>query len=381
MNAPIVIIGSGFAAYQLVKSLRKQAPDAPITVITAGNGDSYNKPDISHVFTKSQNAADLVKQTGAAFAEENQVTLIPQTPVDGINPVEKTVTFGKSILPFSKLVIAKGASAFVPPMEGDATQSVLTLNSIEEYEAAQDRLSDAKRVLVMGGGLIGTEIAMDLASSGRSVTLADPADSLLSNLLPDVISASLYKTMAKQNIHLTLNDCAVTMNRMPEGIEVTLKSGMTLVVDEVISAVGLRPRTQLAKDAGLAVNRGIIVDRQMQTSAPDVYALGDCAEIEGKVLSYLQPILLSANALAKTLAGQPTKVSFPPMLVRVKTPLLPIQLSGNTTGDSLRWEIHADRDGLIAKAYNVLNKMVGFVVTQNHMKDAFPLLRELPPVL
>ncbi len=156
---------------------------------------------------------------------------------------------------------------------------------------------------------------------------------------------------------------------------------MTLVVDEVISAVGLRPRTQLAKDAGLAVNRGIIVDRQMQTSAPDVYALGDCAEIEGKVLSYLQPILLSANALAKTLAGQPTNVSFPPMLVRVKTPLLPIQLSGITTGDSLRWEIHADKDGLVAKAYNVLNKMIGFVVTQDHMKDAFPLLRELPPVL
>ncbi len=127
----------------------------------------------------------------------------------------------------------------------------------------------------------------------------------------------------------------------------------------------------------MVTNRGISVDRQLRTSDPHIYALGDCAEIDGKHLAFLQPILLSANALAKTITGTVTDVAFPAMLVKVKTPQLPIQLSGNTTDPDASWKLDVSATGMTAKAYDSNEQLIGFVVTQAHVPQTFPLLRQL----
>lgn len=377
----IVIIGSGFAAYQLVKSIRRANQEQAIMVITAGSGDDYVKPELSHVFSKKLTAQDMVKQSGADFAAEYNITLMNHTRVDGINRTEKTVSCQGLEIAYESLVLATGAQSFVPFVDGDAAKDIITLNSLEEYQQSQAKLAAAKSVLVVGAGLVGTEIAMDLAIADYKVILSDRADALLPSLLPEFVSSQLYQTMRRQGVELQLGNELSCMTRTDAGIAVSFKNGHTTTVDSVLFAAGLKPNTALANDAGLVVNRGIVVDKQLNTNDPHIFAIGDCAEIDGKHLAFLQPIILSANALAKTLTGSVTEVMFPAMLVKVKTPLFPIQLSGNTTASDANWQVELTTLGMTAKAYDSAEQLIGFVVTQANMPEAFKLLRLLPKVM
>ncbi|MFT7682894.1 MAG: nitric oxide reductase FlRd-NAD(+) reductase [Moritella dasanensis] len=374
----IVIIGSGFAAYQLVKSIRRANQEQAIMVITAGSGDDYVKPELSHVFSKKLTAQDMVKQSGADFAAEYNITLMNYTRVDEINRLDKTVSCQGIDIAYENLVLATGAQSFVPFVDGDAANDIITLNSLDEYQLSQDKLAQAKSVLVVGAGLVGTEIAMDLAIADYKVILSDRADALLPSLLPEFISSQLYQTMRRQGVELQLGNELSSMTKTNTGIAVSFKNGHTANVDSVLCAAGLKPNTALASQAGLAVNRGIVVDKQLSTNDPHIFAIGDCAEIDGKHLAFLQPIILSANALAKTLTGAVSEVMFPAMLVKVKTPLFPIQLSGNTTASDANWQVEWTASGMTAKAYDSEDQLIGFVVTQANMPEAFKLLRLLP---
>ena len=381
MNAPIIIIGSGFAAYQLIKTIRRSDKNLPIAVFTLDAGHDYNKPDLSHVFTKQQNSADLIRLSGPEFAIENNMTLNAFTEVESIDTHKREIVVKGVKHAYEKLVLATGAKAFIPTMTGDAITEVLTLNSLQEFENAQLKLKNAQRVLLIGAGLIGTEIAMDLASSGKEVLVVDPSKALMASMLPGLIADRLQKKMIEAGVSFALNNTVNLLNYSASEICATLSSGQKSKVDCVISVAGLRPNIGLAIKSGLAVNNGLLVNSQLQTSANNVYALGDCAEINGKVRAYLQPIMLSANALAKTLLEQPTELNLPAMLVKVKTPLMPIQVGGNTVIGVASWQVDIDELGYSVKAYNEKKEVIGFVVTEGHMKNAFPLLRLLPTSL
>lgn len=381
MNKPIVIVGSGFAAYQLVRMVRKQDQHMPVTVITRNSGDEYSKPDLSHVFSRRQQASDLVRTPAQQLAKELNIRLLTHTAVESIDINEKHLMAGGQRIDYNKLVLATGANSFIPPVTGDAIDSVITLNSLEEYKSAQEILANARSVMVIGAGLIGTEIAMDLANSGRQVVLTDKAEQVLPEMLPDFISARLEQVIRQQGITAAFGTQVETLQQQSDGIEVTLKNRQHHQVDVVISAAGLRPNLTLAKQAGLAVNRGIVVNRQLQTSEQDIYALGDCAEIEGKVLPFLQPIMLSASTLAKTLTNQPAQLNLPAMMVKVKTPLLPIQLGGKTSDPDLSWNVDASTAGMVARAFDQNQQMVGFITTDTMTSKAFALLKELPATL
>ena len=391
MSKPIMIIGSGFAAYQLVKALRRSDKQTPITVITADDGHDYNKPDLSHVFTNKHNADALIRQAANNFAQDNEITIYTQTKVETIDRHAQNVTTTKGdVLSYSKLVLATGASTFIPAMNGSAIKDVITLNSRIEYQAAQHKLDQAEHVLIIGAGLIGTELAMDLSTSGKTVSIVDPCDSVMKTMLPDAISAPLQKKLTQGGVKLHLNNTVQALEKTDFGTEVILNSGEQFLVDSVISASGLKPNIQLAQQTGLTVDKGIVVNRQLQTSDSNIYALGDCAQIENKVLSYLQPTLLSANVLAKVLlqsesllqtAGPAATLKLPAMLVKVKTPNLPIQLAGQTGQSVPKWSIELDQEGITARAFDYDNKLVGFVTTQNHMSNALKILKDLPALL
>ncbi|QFU21212.1 NADH:flavorubredoxin reductase NorW [Shewanella eurypsychrophilus] len=379
MSLPIVIIGSGFAAYQLVKTLRRQDTQQAITVITASCGDDYAKPDLSHVFTKGQSANDLIKMSADEFAKTYDITLLRRSRVESIDARQKTLRCNGESIAYQQLILATGAKALVPPFQGDAMGRIITLNGLEDYAASEVELKKAQSVLVIGAGLIGTEIAMDLASADKRVILTDRAEALLPSLLPDFVSAQLYQSLGNQGVSIELGTQVESLRQAEESIAISLENGHDYRVDAVVCAVGLRPNIRLAAEAGLKTNRGIVVDRQLRTSDPHIFALGDCAEIDGNVLAFLQPILMSANALAKTLLGQASNVALPPMMVKVKTPRLPMQLSGNTANADANWQVSASREGMTAKAFDEEQQLIGFVVTGSHMKQGFSLLRELPP--
>jgi len=381
VSREILVIGSGFAAQQLVKSLRKLDAEQPIRLITADSGVEYNKPDLSHVVSRGCTAAAMTRLSGSDFAEQQHIALLPHCPVLGIDPVRRIVMTGQGEFAYGQLVLATGASAARPDLPG--SEQLVTLNSQQEYAAAEGPIQQARRIMVLGAGLIGCELAMDMASDGREVTLVDLADSPLSALLPAVLSQPLQQALRSQGVKLQLGQGIAELSlldpdRPQGGWRVTLSNGRVSEQDLVIAAIGLKPNLVLAQAAGLAVERGILVDDSLQTSAPHIFALGDCAQWRGQLLPFLQLIVLGANALARTLLGTPTPLTLPPMLVKVKTPRYPLQLAGRTKGEDLAWQCHWNQHGMVAEARDEAGELCGFVVGGDQMSAAFPLLRQLP---
>lgn len=376
MNHGIVIIGSGFAARQLVKNIRKQDANVPVTVIAADSMDEYNKPDLSHVISQNQRAEDLTRQTAGEFTEQFNLRLFPYTWVTDIDAAAHVVKAKDKIWQYDKLVLATGASAFVPPFEG--RELMITLNSQQEYQASETGLRDAQRVMIVGGGLIGTELAMDFCRAGKTVTLVDHAASILSALMPAEVSSRLQHRLTDMGVHLLLKSQLQSLSKTAGGIRGALDRNRSVEVDAVVAATGLRPETALAHRAGAETDRGVKVDSYLQTSQPDIYALGDCAEINGRVLPFLQPIQLSAMVLAKNLIGVSAPLKLPPMLVKVKTPDLPLHLAGETQRQDLSWQIAIESQGMVARGIDADDQLRAFVVSEERMKEAFALLKSLP---
>ncbi len=369
MKKPLVIIGSGHAGYTLARAFRQHDTSTPVVLLTEDGGEHYPKPQLSHGFGHQASAAQLVQNSATGMAAELKIMVRPQTRVSAIDFASQTVTAGAARIPYSDLVLAVGAEPFIPPVGGDAAQDILTLNNLEQYRRYFDRLNQSQHVLVIGGGLIGTEIAHDIARH-KQVTLVDIGSRLLERLVPEVVSQQLHRAMGP--VSLRFGTGVARIDRAGPGYRVTLNDGDTLMVDAVVCAAGLKPRLELA--AGLETRRGILVDAYLRSSQAHVHALGDCAEIEGQILPFLQPITLSANALASTLAGIPTPVRFGPLPVAVKTPRYPIQLAGITQGHDLDWQLNEGEDGLTALAHRD-SQLVGYVTTGS--RNGFALLPQL----
>ena len=376
MSHGIVIIGSGFAARQLAKNIRKQDANVPLTLIAADSMDEYNKPDLSHVISQSQRADDLTRQTAGEFAEQFNLRLFPYTWVTDIDAAAHCVKAKDKQWHYDKLVLATGASAFVPPIEGH--ELLLTLNSQQEYKACETTLRDAQRVMIVGGGLIGTELAMDFCRAGKSVTLVDHAASILSALMPAEVSSRLQHRLTHMGVHQLLKSQLQSLTKTDTGIRATLDRNRSVEIDVVVAATGLRPETALARRAGAETHLGVKVDSYLQTTQPDIYALGDCAEINGQVLPFLQPIQISAMYLAKNLLGTSTPLKLPAMLVKVKTPELPLHLAGETQRQDLNWQITLETQGMVARGMDNDGQLRAFVVSEDRMKEAFALLKSLP---
>ncbi|MCM7621681.1 NADH:flavorubredoxin reductase NorW [Enterobacter sp. AD2-3] len=376
MSHGIVIIGSGFAARQLVKNIRKQDASVPLTVIAADSMDEYNKPDLSHVISQNQRAEDLTRQTAGEFAERFNLRLFPYTWVTDIDAAAHVVKATEKTWQYDRLVLATGASAFVPPIEG--RELIITLNSQQEYQASETGLRDAQRVMIVGGGLIGTELAMDFCRAGKSVTLVDHAASILSSLMPAEVSSRLQHHLTAMGVHLLLKSQLQSLSKTEGGIRAMLDRNRSVEVDAVIAATGLRPETALAHRAGAEIQRGVKVNSYLQTTQPDIYALGDCAEINGQVLPFLQPIQLSAMYLAKNLLGGSAPLKLHAMLIKVKTPELPLHLAGETQRQDLSWKITLEQQGMVAHGVDNEGQLRAFVVSEDRMKEAFALLKLLP---
>ncbi|MBY7729159.1 NADH:flavorubredoxin reductase NorW [Vibrio splendidus] len=380
----IVIVGGGFAALQTIKMVRKIDQDIAITMITADSGVEYSKPNLSHVFSQAQAPEDLTQHNAQQLEEQYNVVIKTKALVSEIDTEQQCVYVDGQPIHYSKLVLATGATPFIPPAEGLKRNATITLNNLEEFEKHKAQIDDAQRVTVIGGGLIGVELAFDLQTAGKDVTIIEPASYLLNSLVPPFVSLELERELTKAGVTVETDSAVCRATYLPDGVRLQTTSSRLIRTDIVIAAAGLRPNTLLATQAGINVSRGIVVDETMRTSAENVYAIGDCAEIEGRVMAYLQPAILSANVLAKRLTtgeGEPllreAKLSLPHIITKVKTPSYPIQLAGRDIQTAQSWETRFDPKGIIAKGFNEENQMVGFIVTGQHIKAAFPLLKEL----
>lgn len=375
MSAEIVIIGSGFASRQLVKNLRHRDNGVPIRVFAADSCDEYSKPELSHVFSLGQTAEDLSRQRAAAWAEAQNIMLHPHSRVSRIETASRRVITDAGNFLYGKLVLATGAEPIRPPVSG--SELMVTLNSQRDYRQCEAAIRHAKRMLVLGGGLVGTELAMDLNRAGKEVMVVDSGPGLLCRLLPPEIAGRLQHRLLQNGVHFMFGSELSAIERDQDGLVASFSQKHQQRFDAIICAIGLRPNVALAREAGLGVQRGIVVDDALATSDPDIYALGDCAEIHGKLMPYLQPATLAAMTLAKNLTGEASKLLLPTMLIKVKTPDMPLHLAGDTANPALNWEVAFSSAGLVAKGFDDEGTLNAFVVSEDHMKLAFSMLKSV----
>jgi len=381
VSAPVVIIGTGLAGYNLAREFRKLDTQTPLLLITADDGRSYSKPLLSTGFAANKNAESLGMATAGAMAEQLNAEIRIHTRVTRLDPANRRVWIGNEPVSYRDLVLAWGAQTIQVPVAGDAADAVFPINDLHDYGRFRAAVAGKRRVLILGVGLIGCEFANDLLLGGHEVDLVAPSEQVMPGLLPLQAAQAVRRGLEGIGARFHLGATLQRLERSDDGLQAQLSDGNRLACDLVVSAVGLRPRTELAAEAGLEVKRGIVVDRLLQTSAAHVYALGDCAEVEGLNLLYVMPLMAGARALAKTLFGNPTFVSYGPMPVTVKTPACPVVVSLPALDSVGSWTVEAEGNDVKALYLGASGQLLGYALTGAAVQERLGLNKQLPPVL
>lgn len=381
MTHPVIIVGAGLAGWTTVREFRKIDPDTPVVLVTADRGDFYAKPSLSNAFAQKRGPEQLVSTPAAKMAETLNVTLLAQTQAEAVDVAAKTlrVSHGgtSQTLHYRQLVLATGAQPIRVPVQGDAADQVHSVNSLDDFRTFHALLTQganavdgppqgSRTIVIMGAGLIGCEFANDLVQAGHTVHVVDPSARPLATLLPEAAGRELALALAPLGVQWHFGSTVQAVHRTDAGLTVALSDGHRMVADAVLSAIGLRADMRLAEAAGIACERGIVVNAQLQTSAAEVFALGDCAQYATagqRTLPYVMPVMHAAKALAATLAGVPTDVVFPLMPVSIKTPALPIVVAPPHPAQSGDWAASADGTPGHWRFLDLQGLQRGFVLT------------------
>lgn len=378
MNSSIVIIGSGLAGYTVAKEFRALDKETSVTLITADNGDFYSKPQLSTAFSYKRDASQLVMNTAEDMSHKLNIKILTRSTIVKIDRHAKKIFFQDGELSYSQLILALGAEKLLPPFKGNAVGEVQSVNSLEDYATFRYWIEGKEKIAVIGAGLVGCEFANDLATAGYQVTIVAPEEYPLARFVPEKIGLMLKKALSALGVCWQFGHLVNEVNHQDQGVVLTLDDATKLHVDGVISAVGLRPRTELAIEAGLEVAKGIVVNPYLQTSDESIFALGDCAEVNGHLLLHIAPLLAAARALAKTLTGERTAVHYPAMPIIVKTPACPINVFQPYSAPNGKWHYTGDEAGIEAQLLDSKGKLIGFVVTGNQLRRRTELIKELP---
>ncbi len=381
-SPPVVVVGSGLAGYTAAREFRKLDKQTPLVVVSRDHAGFYSKPMLSNALAGGKTAATLVMKPATTMADELSAMVRTHTEVRHIDTTAQTVQLADGQeLNYRDLVLALGADPIRLPLEGEGAADLLSVNDLDDYAHFAERLEGVSQVAILGGGLIGCEFANDLLARGIVPTVIDPAAGPLSRLLPRAAAEWLRERLEAAGAHFRFGVAATRIDRSESAFTLDLTDGSRLDAGLVLSAIGLRPRTGMAREAGLAVHRGIVTDRWLATSAAHVYALGDCAEVEGHVLPYVMPIMQQSRALAATLAGIPTAVSYPAMPVVVKTPACPTVACPPPMNAIGEWSVQSGSDALEARFLGADGTLLGFALMGSATAQRQALAAQVPGLL
>ena len=301
----LVVVGNGMAPGRLLEHLLELAPDRyKITIFNAEPRVNYNRLMLSPVLSGEKQYEDIITHDDQWY-QQHDIDLHKGTPIDVVNVQEKTVTTASGdSKPYDKLVIATGSSPIVIPLPGHDLPGVMVYRDLDDVEAMLRASKTMSKAVVIGGGLLGLEAAAGLHEQGMQVSVVHLADHLMEKQLDSSAGYLLEQSMKAKgiDIHTSANTSEITGEESVTGV--TLEDGTHIPAQLVVMAVGIRPATKLAESAGLAVNRGVLVDDQMRTSAESVYGLGECVEHRGACYGLVAPLYDMAKQLALQLNDQ-----------------------------------------------------------------------------
>lgn len=306
MSEPLVIVGNGMAAARLVDELAKTALGRyAVAVIGEEPRLAYNRVLLSSVLA-GETGSHEIELRPAEWWRHRGVTVRYGYRVTEIDTGRRELKIeGEESMEYSKLVLATGSTPLRLKVPGADLAGVHTFRDTRDVDLLLTLAAAKKRVVVVGGGLLGLEAAYGLAKAGAPVTLLHLMDRLMERQL-DPPAADLLKTLVeRKGIRILLNASTKCIHGEDQVEAVELADGSRIEADAVIFAAGIKPNVVLAKDAGIAVNRGIVVNDVMQTSSADIFALGECAEHRGTCYGLVEPAYEQARVLARHLSGRP----------------------------------------------------------------------------
>ena len=318
----ILIVGSGLGGVTLAEELRKLAPEKPIHLVTQETHGYYARPMLSHAFTRDDIEEKIILKSFDALRALG-IMVDEGWTVTAIDPSKHQVSMERSgtsqTLDYQTLVLAQGSEAFVPAPFRPFLPHLLTVNSLDDVIALR-RLrantlaqGEKPRWALIGGGLIGCEVASDMARAGDDVTLIHPLPKLMERQLEDEDAVLLQSVLEQQGVKVLTSTTATEIQNAEDRKQILTDRGMLGPFDGVLLCTGFKPRTQLAEAAGIQTGRGIKVDPNLRTSINDIYAVGDAVEIEdGRVFAYILPVRQQASWLARHLSGESQDPWTPP---------------------------------------------------------------------
>ena len=372
-QAGIVVVGAGRAGWQVVQALRAQGCTATISMVAACSGDVYDKPQLSVAMARALPVAGLVRETADAAARRLGVHLLADTHAVAVDLPGRRLRTTRGTLRWQALVLAHGAAPALPP-ELPAAQ-VWRVNDLAAYRRLRAALDGGpQRLAIVGAGLVGCELANDLALAGHQITLLDLQPQPLSAQLPAAAGQRLLAAWQGLPIRFLggtrVASLAAATGPGPRWQLMLAEQAEPLRVDQVIVATGLRTPGRLATSAGLAYDMaagGIVVgDRTGATSQVGIYALGDCAVVDGRASRYIEPIARQAAAIAAHILGlpAPSDVASPMPLLRVKTSALPITLQWHASGAGSWQTATDDADELRLLQHDARGTLLGTLVAR-----------------
>jgi len=334
MKEKLIVIGNGMAGMRTVEEiLNRDAGKYDITVFGAEPRENYNRIMLSPVLSGEKSYDDIIINTREWYLE-NGITLFAGESVTAINPKAKTVASSRGgVYQYDKLLVATGSDPFIIPVPGADKDGVVTFRDLDDVERMLKAAEKGGHAMVIGGGLLGLEAAVGLKANGMDVTVVHLMDTLMERQLDEAAGYLLATELESRGITVLTgaNTKAIIGNGKVQGLE--LEDGRKLDADLVVMAVGIKPNVALAKDAGLATGRGIVVNDQMQTSNADIYAVGECVEHRGATYGLVAPLYEMGKTLAAHLTGE-TDVAYEGSVTSTKLKVTGVDVfsAGNFAG-------------------------------------------------
>jgi nitrite reductase (NADH) large subunit len=301
----LVVVGNGMAGIRTLEELLKLDPDLyDITVFGAEPYPNYNRILLSPVLTGEQTIKDIILND-ISWYTDNGITLKMNCRVTNINRARKEVVADDgSVVKYDRLLIATGSNPFILPVPGNDLEGVLAFRDIRDVDLMIDAAARLKHAAVIGGGLLGLEAANGLASRGMKVSVVHLGDTLLDRQLDTAAARMLQASLEKRGLDFLMNRQteAVLGDAQGRVSGLRFKDGSELATDLVVMAVGIRPNTELAEQAGIYTDRGIVVNDTLQTYDPSIYAVGECVSHRGIAYGLVAPLFEQAKVAANHLA-------------------------------------------------------------------------------
>jgi rubredoxin-NAD+ reductase len=378
----IIIIGTGLAGYLFAKEFRKHNTQAKLTLITKGDGHFYSKPLLSTALSNQKTSDALIISFVETMRAQLNAEVFTRCDVFKIDSQHKKILLHdenhqEKSLHYDTLILTNGADTVQIPLEGDAVDDVLHVNHLEEYRIFRDKLVDKKHVAILGTGLVGCEFANDLIQSGYAVTMIAPDNYVLKKWVPEKVGRALETVLQKAGVQFHLSVFPKKVNHQNNHYEIMLSNDKTIEADVVLSAAGIRSNTALAKTAHLKTNLGICVNAHLQTTDPHIYALGDCAEINGELKMVVASITQNARILAEFLNGKDPVVSHPLTPVAIKTTLCPIVVASPNKDMPGEWKFTEEGANVQALFYDDHNHLRGFALSGSFVKEKMQCIKQM----